>query len=385
MIRRLLFDCHKNFLPARRPANWSVLTLLSVFCGIALVSYAGEPANDSNSLTRYEYDSEKMGVPIRVVLYAETERQAEEAVNAIWNRFDELNAALSDYDPESEIIQVCRKAGESGERVQTSVDLRRVLIESRRYCELTNGAFDVTVSPIVKLWRRSRYFHEAPPASLLEPAKKKVGLNVWSLNDDGVAVEKDVRFDVGGIAKGYALDESLKAAQALGVRSILIDASGDLRLGDAPPGKKGWRVGIASLNDEPACYCEASNGSVCCSGDANRYLEIDGVRYSHIIDPRTCEPLTRRCVSAVMASNATTADALASALCVLGGEEFAAVAERARNADLGEGVAKEPIEYMTIRVQNDAEPPYTAENVEGYASPYFKEALDKTQWSGVVK
>ena len=197
-----------------------------------------------------------MGVPVRVILYAADEEQALAASNAVWKRFDELNATLSDYDPESEIIQSCRKSAESGGFVEVSPDLRLALEESRKFCEWTGGAFDATVSPIVKLWRRSRYFHSRPPESALLSAKKLVGLDVWTIDERGVKTEPNVRFDVGGIAKGIALDEALKAAQNLGVKSVLVDASGDLRLGAAPPGKKGWKIGVASLNSEPACYCE---------------------------------------------------------------------------------------------------------------------------------
>lgn len=328
-------------------------------------------------LERREYSAEKMGVPVRILFYAENKEDADAAADAVWSCFDDLNAIMSDYDVDSEIIQVCRKTGESGEPVQIGEDLRKVLEESRRFCELTDGAFDVTVSPVVKLWRRSRYFKQRPPEKTLNAAKKRVGLNVWSLDENGVSAEKDVRFDVGGIAKGYALDKALRILQERGFDRALIDASGDLRIGNPPPGKNGWNVGIASLNDKPACYCELANVGVCCSGDANRYLEIDGVRYSHIIDPRDGEPLTRRCVCAVLASNATTADALASALCVLGGEEFEKVAERVRKNDTEIEEGAKTLEFVIIQVKKDAEPPYNEENTDVYATPFFKKELER--------
>ena len=346
---------------------------ISIACVFVLTANArSDDGSGSESLKRYEYAAEKMGVPVRVILYAANEDQALAVSNAVWKRFDELNATLSDYDPESEIIQVCRKSAESGGFVEVSPDLRLALEESRKFCEWTGGAFDATVSPIVKLWRRSRYFHSRPPESALLPAKKLVGLDVWSLDARGVKTEPNVRFDVGGIAKGIALDEALKAAQNLGVKSVLVDASGDLRLGAAPPGKKGWKIGVASLNSEPACYCELSDVGICASGDANRYVEIDGVRYSHIIDPRTCEPLTRRCVASVLAPTATAADALASALCVVGGEEFPEIVDRvSRELALEKGA----IEYLLLQASDDADPPYTPETTSVFASPLFQEAL----------
>lgn len=328
-----------------------------------------------DELTRFEFSEQKMGVPVSVILYAGSPEKAQEAVDAVWKRFDELNDVLSDWDPESEIVRVCRMAGESGESVAVSNELRHALEESRRYCELTDGAFDATVGPIVKLWRRSRYFHEAPPKSMLESSKKNVGLDVWSLDESGVRVRKNVRFDVGGIAKGIVMDEALEILRSMGINSALLNASGDLRIGDPPPGKNGWTVGVASLDDEPAFYKELANVGVASSGDANRYVEIDGVRYSHIIDPRTCEPLTRRCVATVLAPTATTADALASALCVLGPQDAPAVLEKIREEGIGDGRRLEPFEYVLFVVKPDVEPPYDGDKIEIYATEYFSGAL----------
>ena len=349
------------------------------FRAFFLASFAtlGSAFGADATLERFEFQTEKMGSPVAVTLYAADAREAEDAANAVWERFDELNATLSDWDPESEIIQLCRRIDETGERARPSADLRRALEESRRYCELTGGAFDPTVSSVVKLWRRSRSFRERPPEKALALAKERIGLDVWDINEEGVKTENGVRFDVGGIAKGIALDEALEVLRSRGITSALINASGDLRIGDPPPGRAGWRVGVASLGEEPAFYGEFANVGIASSGDANRYVEIDGTRYSHIIDARTGEPLTRRCVSAVLAPTATTADALASALCVLGGEDFIAVADRARREIPG---AAERFEYVLIQVVDaSCEPPYENDELETFASPCFKRMLDEAR------
>lgn len=357
------------------------------FFGVSATFAADGEMEATPDAKRFEFSAQKMGVPTRIVLYAPDAETAEKGAEAVWRRFDELNAALSDYDPESEIIQVCRKSAETNDFVEISADLRRSLEESRRYCRLTGGAFDATVGPIVKLWRRSRSFKELPPASVLVPAKKRVGLGVWTLDERGVKADSGVRFDVGGIAKGFALDEALKALQALGIESALIDSGGDLRLGAAPPGKDGWTIGIASLdkNGEPAFYKTLANVGVASSGDANRFVEIDGVRYSHIIDPRTGEPLTRRAVVSVIAPTATAADALASAVCVLGGKESLKLFEKLRKtpdfltvseAELTSGGAESPteladnlpLEFLSLQVKDGVEPPYSLENVDVFST-----------------
>ncbi|MBQ5789854.1 MAG: FAD:protein FMN transferase [Thermoguttaceae bacterium] len=358
-------------------------TFISALCGVFALGCGWNRAEaaEVSDWRRFEFAEQKMGVPTRILMHAPDAETANAAAAAVWKRFDELNSTLSDYDPESEIVRVCRESGKIGAPVAISDDLRRTLEESRRFCELTGGAFDATVGPVVKLWRRSRYFNERPPEKILEAAKKTVGLDGWKLTEAGVETAPNVRFDVGGIAKGFALDEALATLKTFGIESALIDSGGDLRLGAAPPGKDGWTIGIAGLvkDGEPAFYKTLANVGVASSGDANRFLEIDGVRYSHIIDPRTGEPLTRRCVATVVASDATTADALASAVCVLGIDETPKLLERLKEVDAEKAGAPgrfEKIETVLYRVQQDAEPPFTAEKIDVFATPDFADALE---------
>ena len=287
---------------------------------------------------RFEYEAEKMGVPVRLILYGESQEDADAAADAVFRRFDELDECLSDYRPTSELIRVCQQCGETGEAVEIGSDFYAVLSAARRFDELSGGAFDVTVSPLVKLWRRSRSFGKLPPADYLARAKELVGRDNWELIEKGEGesarhfvrtLKKNVRFDFGGIAKGYAIDEGFRILTERGFSRALVDAGGDIRFGAAPPAKKGWTVGVASLDAEAkaAFYLELENGAAATSGDTFRYVEIDGVRYSHLIDPRTGDPLTRHAVVTVLAETATAADALASAVTILGPEEGIRLAE----------------------------------------------------------
>lgn len=294
--------------------------LLTVMLGTAIVFSAEKPPL-SAPLERYEYKAEKMGVPVRIIFYANSEKLAEKVSDDVYARFDELNLVMSDYFPDSEIIRVCRESEKTGGFVPISADLYRVLSESRRFTDLTEGAFDITVSPIVKLWRRSRIFKSLPPAEYLQKAKELTGNRNWELlPDKGVRLlKKNVRFDVGGIAKGFAMDEALKIFEKAGISRVLIDAGGDVRLGDAPPNAKGWRIGIASLakSGDADRYIEVARCGVATSGDTFRYVEINGVRYSHLIDPRSGQPMTVHRIVTVIAPDGTTADALASAFSIL--------------------------------------------------------------------
>lgn len=323
----------KNGFSDRRPIKMNKMyyvSLLLFFLSFSLTA-AGEPV-------RYEFEESKMAVPVRLVFYAESEDAAKSARDAVYGRFDELNEMMSDYNPESEMVRACRRSGETGEPVEISETLYDVLVRARQIGELTSGAFDISVSPIVKLWRRSRMFGKRPPEDYLSQAKELVGSENWELRSTETEsgnkytlriLKKNVRLDLGGIAKGYAIDEGFRILNERGITSALIDAGGDIRAGSPPPGKDGWTIGGLSLSkDEGAAfYLNVSDAAIASSGDTFQYFEIDGVRYSHIIDPRTCEPLTRHSVVSVLAPDAATADALASGVSVLGPEEGVKVIE----------------------------------------------------------
>jgi FAD:protein FMN transferase len=131
----------------------------------------------------------------------------------------------------------------------------------------------------------------------------------------------NMRLDLGGIAMGYAADEAFKILKRHGITRAMVDASGDIVCGDAPPNVQGWRIGIAPLTESkgpPSRYLWLANGALTTSGDAFQWVEIDGTRYSHIVDPKTGRGLTTRSSVTVTAADCITADSLATAVSVLG-------------------------------------------------------------------
>ena len=301
----------------------------------ALLPCCARRAN-AQECERYEYLEYKMAVPVRLILFAESKDQADKAAEDVYRRFDALNEVMSDWSPESEISRACR-AARSQEKVPISDDLYRVLALARRYTALTGGAFDASVSPVVKLWRRSRLMGKLPPEPNLTRAKALVGQKNWSLEGAGEKAlslaDPQVRLDLGGIGKGFAIDEAFELLRARGLTAVLVDAGGDMRLGAPPPGKQGWTVTLASLQkDVPLETRVLHDTAIASSGDTFQFVEIDGVRYSHIIDPRRGEPLTQRRVVSVLAPTAAEADALASAFTVLGPEGTEALAKEEQSA-----------------------------------------------------
>jgi len=263
-----------------------------------------------------------MGVPFNIVLYAPDRATANRGFAAVSRRVARLEAIFSDYDSQSEVGRLCRNSpARQGEKV--SDDLWKVLCRSQSLSARTDGAFDVTVGPLTKLWRRARRRREMPSPERLAEARTPVGYKHVRLDCRHHTVQllaPKMRLDFGGIAKGYAADEALSELARLGITRALVDASGDIAIGDPPPSKKGWKIGIAPLEPgaEPSRMLLLANCAVATSGDAFQYVEIDGRRYSHIVDPRTGLGLTTRSSVSIVASDCTTADSLASAVSVLG-------------------------------------------------------------------
>jgi thiamine biosynthesis lipoprotein len=277
------------------------------------------------ALARYEFAETHMGMPFRLTLYAADEATANAAAAAAFRRIAELDQCFSDYHPQSELSRLSATAG-SGQAVPVSQPLWDVLSRSQALSRQSGGAFDVTVGPLVRLWRRARRMKELPDEERLTAARQAMGYQHMQLIPEGRKVElkrPGMRLDLGGIAVGYALDEAFKALKRHGVSRALLDGSGDLLAGDPPPGRDGWRIGIAPLeapNGPPSRYLNLVHAAVTTSGDAFQYVEIAGRRYSHIVDPRTGLGLTSRSSVSVAARDGITADSLATAVSVLGPE-----------------------------------------------------------------
>jgi len=271
---------------------------------------------------RFEFERTEMAVTVRIVLYANDSETANGAAEAAFDRFRQLNDILSDYDPTSELRRLCDTSGE-GVAVAVGEDLWTVLHRAQEVSEQSGGAFDVTVGPVVRLWRRARRQKELPPQEMLAEARACVGYQFIRMDPETRKVEllrSGMRLDLGGIAKGYAIDQALVVLREHGITRALVDAGGDVGLGDPPPDKPGWRIGVASLEPDspPSRYLLLSNAAVATSGDTWQYVRIGGRRYSHLVDPHTGIGLTDHSSVTVIAADATTADAWASAVSVMG-------------------------------------------------------------------
>jgi len=273
-----------------------------------------------------------MGVPFRIVLYAPEKISADAAVDAAFARIKQLNDSLSDYDTDSELSRLSQTAG-SGKVVRVSDDLWRVLERAQEFARETDGAFDITCGPVVSLWRKARREKKLPDVAKLDEARRAVGYEKLKLNareHTAQLLAPYMRLDLGAIAKGYAAEEAIKVLRARGIRSALVAGSGDMAVSDAPPGTNGWRIELAPLdttNASRAKFVLLCNAALATSGDIFQHVEIDGVRYSHIVDPRTGIGLTDHSLVVVIGKDGMTADALSTSVSVLGPEKGLKFAE----------------------------------------------------------
>lgn len=289
-----------------------------------------EPGQD---LMRYEFAETHMGSEFKVILYSSSATAARRASLAAYERIAALDSALSDYQPESELSRL--SAGSGGPAVKVSEDLFHILQRSKAMYERSGGAFDVTVGPVVRLWRRSRRERKLPAPETLEHALSLVSSKLMILDERTRSVRlmrSGMRLDLGGIAKGYASEEGVKVLRREGHPRCLVAGAGDIVVGDAPPGRKGWIIAIAPLepNAEGANMeglVELRNQAISTSGDTERFVEIDGKRYSHIVDAKTGLGFVDRCTVTVVAQDGGMADALDTAVYAMGPERGLAIVE----------------------------------------------------------
>lgn len=300
---------------------------------------ASQPAASHPSLERFVFERPEMGTLFRIVLFAPDARAAQAAAEAAWGRIEQLNHTLSDYDPNSELSRLCSRTdvGPMTEGVPVGDDLWTVVSTAVEASRLSDGAFDITVGPLTRIQRAMRKTGQMPTGEQLEAAKSCVGWRYIKLGPARHTIQllhRGMRLDVGGIAKGYTSAQVLKTLRARGVNRALCGAAGDIAAGDPPPGRADWIVGIQSLADPAkiAGHVKLHNYAVSTSGDTYRGADVEGTRFSHIVDPRTGLGITRDIGVTALAPDGITADWITKPISILGPERGIEIVERIAGA-----------------------------------------------------
>ena len=288
---------------------------------LAILSLAGG-FDDGQKLQRFEFESPHMGTTFRIVVYTHDSGTAQRATKSACQRIAELETIMSNYSQKSELMRLCFANDEKpGMPIPVTEELFDILQKAQAISKLSGGAFDVTVGPVVDLWKDARRTQQFPEADELKEALSLVGTNMLILNPKERTVtltKPGMRLDLGGIGKGYAADVAIKLLKAEGISSALVAASGDITVSDPPPGAKGWSVDIAPIDKGlPKRTLLLKNASVSTSGDLFQHVVIAGKRYSHVLDPRTGVGLTGYRSVTVIAPTGTLADSLTKVASVL--------------------------------------------------------------------
>ncbi len=284
--------------------------------GLASTAFADEP-----TLSRFEARETHMGTAFSILLYGPDAESASRAFRAGFARIAALDLALSDYNPDSELMRLCEHAG--GPPLTVSADLFHVLDRSRDVWSRSGGAFDPTIAPVVRLWRKARREKVLPNPESLATARARVGFDSVKLDPKARTVEltrPGTKLDLGGIAKGYAAWEAIQTLKQMGVDHALVAGAGDIACSGPPPGKDGWTVAIAAPDGGPGRSILLHDAAASTAGDTEQFVIIDGTRYSHIVDPKSGLGMTDLMSVTVVAPDGATADALDTTARILGPE-----------------------------------------------------------------
>lgn len=283
-------------------------SVLLLACNLHLSALAAQGAP-------HEFREVHLGMELRLVLHAPAAR-ARIAAEAAFTEVARLEAVLSDWRADSELRRIT--AGPPATWHEISEPLAAVLARALAMAAWTDGAFDPTIGPLTARWRAVREGGEPPSAAELDALRRRIGWQHVTLDLPARRVRfarAGMQLDLGAIAKGWILDRALERLAAYGVSRALVEAGGDIVVGDPPPGTDGWRIRIARPTGDTVVVL--ANRAIASSGDAFQAIVRDGVRQSHVIDPRRGFGLTSRRAATVISADGATADALATALTLL--------------------------------------------------------------------
>lgn len=270
----------------------------------------------------------QMGTQWQILVYlseqdATQERRLRREVKQL---LDSLNAIYSDYDPQSELNIAAEKAQQAP--VPVSLPLLEVMEQAQLISRLSDGAFDISIGPLSRLWRRAFRRQVFPERAAIKSAKRRVNYRWIAVDNGHLHLKREgMRLDLGGIAKGKTVDYIAELLRCSGAKAFLVDGGGDIRVQGHPPGKKAWQIELPSGQLK-----SLTTGAIATSGASYRYLEHQGKRYSHLIDPRTGYGVEDQRTVTVRAPTAAEADAWASVFSILGGKKAARLQRQLKNS-----------------------------------------------------
>jgi len=270
---------------------------------------------------KFSYSEMKMGSPFNLIIVSTDSIKAKHLAQKSFQLVDSLSHIFSNYDSSSELSKINTSAGLLPYKMSaTMLDL----VQKSQYAYIqSKGAYDISIGPLSSLWRNARKTKLFPEASTVLATKKLVGLGQVKINKRLGTIflpVSSMQLDFGGIAKGYIAQRVIDYLKTSGIQQALADAGGDIVMSGAPLNQKGWLVGVnvpETTDDLLNKKLQLSNCSVATSGDVYQYIEKNGVKYSHIINPITGYGVTNLRNVTIIAKTGATADWLATACSIL--------------------------------------------------------------------
>jgi thiamine biosynthesis lipoprotein len=261
-----------------------------------------------------------MGTSVRVELWHEHQQIARRNIEKVMHEMHRIDEAMSPYKKTSDLSRVNRSAALRPQHI--SDELFSLIEKSIEVSRQTDGAFDITFASVGHFYDFRK--HEKPGKEQLQKALPAISYRHIKLDPHGKTISfthKGTKIDLGGIAKGYAVDRAIELLKAAGISHAIVSAGGDSRIIGDHRGRP-WVVGIRDPRNKKAmaAVLPISNSAISTSGDYERYFEQDGIRYHHIISPKTGTSASSMQSATVIGSNATTTDALSTSVFVLGVE-----------------------------------------------------------------
>ncbi|SFP52142.1 FAD:protein FMN transferase [Parafilimonas terrae] len=280
-----------------------------------------------------------MGSPFTITIFATDSAKAAAVAAKAFRLADTLNNILSDYIDSSEINRLSAASGKNS-YVRVSQPLFNIIQQAQQAAALSNGAYDITIGPVVKLWRRARKAKTFPDKDSLQSALQKVGYRYIHLDTSKHAVyleKKGMLLDVGGLGKGFVAQAALNLIKQNGFNSAMVNAGGKIVMADAPDNQKGWLIGINQPEEKTEILLQMlalQNMAVSTSGDIYQYVELNGKKYSHIVNPKTGIGVTHQRNVTVIAPDGTMADWLSTACSILSVKQSLRLIKKIKGAAL---------------------------------------------------
>jgi len=279
------------------------------------------PFTVSAQLKRFQFSGNKMGSSFNLIFYHTDSAEAVVIAKECFLIVDSLNNTFSDYSSESEVGKLALQKNLTD--IKVSDELFSMITRSKHAWERSGKTFDITIGALTQLWRKAKKENRFPSEAEVKAAKDLTGFKNLTINERSKTIsfkKPGIRFDFGGIVPGYAAQRVIDFLKTKKINIALVDASGDIVMSDAPPGKDGWTIGInlpESKNEIWDKKLELKNFAVSTSGDVYRYTINNGIKYSHIIDPGTGYGVTSQRNVTVITKYGADADWLATACSIL--------------------------------------------------------------------